>query len=67
LQLAACDWQRSNLKDFLNMIVELAYKILINCILIGILQTVFLSRFFFERQLAASIQPPAADKERKTS
>ncbi len=49
------------------MIVELAYKILINCILIGILQTVFLSRFFFERQLAASIQPPAADKERKTS
>ena len=43
------------------MITEIAYKILINCIIIGILQTVFFSTYYFERQLAASGQKPAAD------
>jgi hypothetical protein len=49
------------------MIVELAYKIVINCILIGILQTAIFSTYYFEHLQAASNQPPAADKERKTS
>jgi hypothetical protein len=49
------------------MITEIAYKILIYCIIFGILQTVFFSTYYFEWQPAASSQKPAADGYRKIS
>ena len=44
------------------MITEIAYKILINCILISIAQIGLFSLFNFERQPAASSQKLAADQ-----
>ena len=49
------------------MITEIAYKILINCILISIAQIGLYSMFNFERQPAVSSQKPVADKWRNAS